>query len=387
METGTVNPVSYAQVLASQIGLSFGAIPETVIDEIRRKKTKSGVNEVLIPWYQKQKETATRTTDLTPDIEEMLKNMGGPRTLRDIQSLKSNIEQRINQINRWQRDIYNYSQACEQDRIKMDMLLGKPSNGMLDAVKEITKDNWYMFDSKGTKEFNETKSEELQRLFFVTPEVYLKWVNSDLNKTFHIPMGQFSVQLRMSDFAVYVKPLDPDRKSVGGYYHPHVGTGGDVCWGNGANAVSQALKDYNPAPIFATLRIILTTYNDESPYITAVSVAAQYSPEIMSQIPPRFEVYDENYTDNHTDNYRALMYTKDIPEHAKFQYPADGELDSSEIEEEYSIDDLSVVRVYVKVHDDGTRLDDDFYFKCFDSSTRAITWPKVNTNKILRWVY
>ena len=55
---------------------------------------------------------------------------------------------------------------------------------------------------------------------------------------------------------------------AGCHYHPHVGSSGGICWGN----ANESYKDYcltaNLEGIVDIVTLILTNYNDESPYVS-----------------------------------------------------------------------------------------------------------------------
>jgi hypothetical protein len=50
------------------------------------------------------------------------------------------------------------------------------------------------------------------------------------------------------------------------YFHPHIGTSGEICYGSASPVIAKELADFNILGAIKYVRSLLLTYNPESPY-------------------------------------------------------------------------------------------------------------------------
>jgi len=80
-----------------------------------------------------------------------------------------------------------------------------------------------------------------------------------------IDFGYLIVRYDLAEGSVRVLPYKGNKR-VRDYYHPHVGSGGDVCWGDGSNVAATALAGQHVKTLFDLLYSVLTHYNSGGPY-------------------------------------------------------------------------------------------------------------------------
>jgi hypothetical protein len=87
-------------------------------------------------------------------------------------------------------------------------------------------------------------------------------------------LGRFSLRFTLDVLSsaivdrisnVQAMALDPNVKQ--GHSHPHIDSGGRVCFGDAQNALAMAAVSLDIAAYFEILEAVLSTYNPESPYV------------------------------------------------------------------------------------------------------------------------
>jgi hypothetical protein len=83
-----------------------------------------------------------------------------------------------------------------------------------------------------------------------------------------VNFGQFEIILNFSSFLFKAKAIDPFydfRENV--YFHPHIDSGGNICFGEGLEAIDLAIEEHRLADIFNLIASILRTYNSSDCYM------------------------------------------------------------------------------------------------------------------------
>lgn len=101
--------------------------------------------------------------------------------------------------------------------------------------------------------------------FHTVGDCHQSLVNSAAGVDINVNFGRFKALVNVQESTVYVYPLERNLE-VSGYIHPHISAGSTVCWGNAADMVSKALPKLHLACVMEALSVILTHYNEESPY-------------------------------------------------------------------------------------------------------------------------
>lgn len=85
-------------------------------------------------------------------------------------------------------------------------------------------------------------------------------------------LGPFRIFLKFEHFShparadghLYVEATQPNRSQ--GHFHPHVGTGGQVCLGDGTHSIIQSLEDGRVLDYFIILKHLLNSYDSSGAY-------------------------------------------------------------------------------------------------------------------------
>lgn len=98
----------------------------------------------------------------------------------------------------------------------------------------------------------------------VSPTV-LRYADKVKNVDMSVDMGTFTILISISEN--YVRILKGEKNmDCNGYYHPHVSSSGIVCWGNAQSTIETALEAMDVYKIVNTCILLLSEYNNESPY-------------------------------------------------------------------------------------------------------------------------
>ena len=97
-------------------------------------------------------------------------------------------------------------------------------------------------------------------------DIILTQKNPAAGVDLRVNLGRVKAILNLQSMSLSV--LQHERNlNVRGYYHPHVNTGGGICWGTGAGVVTQKLPKGEVAEVLRLLSSVLTNYNDGNPYV------------------------------------------------------------------------------------------------------------------------
>ena len=110
----------------------------------------------------------------------------------------------------------------------------------------------------------------------------MAFYNPNAGINMNVDMGMYKVIYKPRRNTIRVSTFE-DNLNNDGFIHPHImGTNnGDICWGNAANTYSRSMTDQTPSKAFAALRILLQTYNDESPYRPIMEFALIRDPDLF----------------------------------------------------------------------------------------------------------
>lgn len=82
-----------------------------------------------------------------------------------------------------------------------------------------------------------------------------------------VDFGRFRIKIYLKTGGIVALPLENNIHYKFQYYHPHINENGGLCWGDAAGAVSEQFGMGNIAEILDLLQALLTTYNNDNPYM------------------------------------------------------------------------------------------------------------------------
>ena len=105
-------------------------------------------------------------------------------------------------------------------------------------------------------------------------DTILTYKNPSAGIDLRVNMGKFLVSIDLTTFSLKVIRYT-DNVYLNGYYHPHVNTGGGVCWGSAAITVTEKLPRGEIKDVLMLLASVLTNYNNDNPYVALNSFKAE----------------------------------------------------------------------------------------------------------------
>lgn len=256
------NPTLWLENLQSQLGVM---LPPDLIAKVNDCKSDDEVNAVYFPYVQ-QVQASNKLTDEERKKLREIHTIDNSREYKELQKLlsysKSELSRLYERVDGIVQDIH------DRNRRLRDMVIHSEYDVSIE-VDKILAGGFYSLAR------HKTYTCPNKLLWFTTKDITLTHKNPSAGIDFEVPMGNYYVSVDMETYDVRVKPCN-NNLNYSGYYHPHVNDGGRVCWGNAAEVMAQALSDMKPSVALTALQIILTTYNDESPYATLADFNDSY---------------------------------------------------------------------------------------------------------------
>lgn len=238
----------YAEQAALDLGVGKLTAEQWV--EVLNQPDKASINKILTSLHQ-----VTRV-DVTPHLA--LLNTVQLSTDRDakVRDLKQRIARIMNDIAGMNGRVQGFVRDAVTANKELELLESSAAHKRLlgDEIKDVLADGFYTF---------ERYDKDNKCVYLITEPIVLK------HKTQHVdlkvPMGQYQVGIETTTSAIWVNRYK-NNLNEGGCPHPHVDSGGDVCFGNMYDEIARLQIDQKYGRMLQILRGILTTYNPDSPY-------------------------------------------------------------------------------------------------------------------------
>ncbi len=270
--------------LQSQLGV---ILPPDLVTKVKNCKSNDEVNAIYFPYVQQ----AQASNKLTDEERKKLREIHTIDNSREYKHVNELLEHSKKELSRLHERVDGIVQDIhDRNRRLRDMVVHSEYDVSIE-VDKILAGGFYSLAR------HKTYTCPNKLLWFTTRDITLTHKNPSAGIDWEVPMGNYYVTVNMETYDVRVKPCNNNLK-YSEYYHPHVSEGGRVCWGNAAEVMAQALSDMKPSVALTALQIILTTYNDESPYATLADFNDSYEmdgedPTIANEDEDEDEYFDE----------------------------------------------------------------------------------------------
>lgn len=253
----------WIRILCSQTGTDKEQIPSEVLELLKAQRTKNDVNRLFFSW--REQFAKARQEEIT---DELKKKLAGVINIKDHKEYR----QATYTISLIERDITSYHNLITQKlrsitehRQIIQRLERQENMDLWPHIEEVLQDGWYVLDTENTlRALSGTDGDNEPSIYFITPEISISYFNREAGINKNVAMGSYKV--RWQPLQNKLEVLEHvGNISAAGYYHPHVRSG-DVCWGNAAETYVQAMRNLKPKDAMQALRVILQTYNADSPY-------------------------------------------------------------------------------------------------------------------------
>lgn len=271
------DPMPWLENLQSQLGVM---LPPDLVTKVNDCKNDDEVNAVYFPYVQ-QVQASNKLTDEERRKLREIHTIDNSREYKYLEELLDNSKRELNRL--YERIDSAVQDIHDRKRNLRNMVVHSEYDVSIE-VDKILEGGFYSLAR------NKTYTCPNKLLWFTTKDITLTHKNPSAGIDLEVPMGNYYVTVNMETYDVRVKPCN-NNLQYSGYYHPHVNESGRVCWGNAAEVMAQALEDMKPSVALTALQIILTTYNDESPYALLRDFEESY--EMNGEDPTKDEDYYE----------------------------------------------------------------------------------------------
>ncbi len=274
--------------LASNIGVNTKDIPPEVLDSILVCDSKNWVNRKFFAWYQAR--AAQTPQSFSPYETQLFKEIVGVKNSAAYTNAKRDLDSNLYRCTDYMKNAQQYLTMAADNRAKIMELEKKDGVDLTEEILKITSSGWYTFSSELTKAYNEANPTQ-KALVFLTSKVVAKFYNKKAGIELDVNLGTFEVMYKPTKNDLRVHQHE-DNLIVDRIYHPHVDSSGSVCWGNAQQTYVQSMQNLEPSKAFLALQVILTNYNDESPFRDLFDFAVIRDPKILEGRPEVFASYD-----------------------------------------------------------------------------------------------
>ena len=257
------NAVKYIDILAGQASINISSWPVLEIfhnpttEHIHTDKVK--LNKAFFQWL-KENPRSVSTSRITAKRKMALVALHDSFKHRRTERLKVTHQQRVIEA---QRYLNSYEiKMGEISLLQRDILSleGGTPDVFAEALSNVISDGWYQIYDINQEE-----------IILTTAEITLSHINHAHKINFQVPMGSFKVRYSLRYGRVYVlrheNNFGLDQRITGSMYHPHVDSGGNVCFGNIRDAAVEAQASMNIEAVFSMVRAVICQFNDDNPYL------------------------------------------------------------------------------------------------------------------------
>jgi len=339
-------PTLYARSMAAML-----AVPDSVLEEnaaaIEACASELEVNKIICKDIAAAKPEVTLEQEMLDLFSTLTKNVHSGK----IESLQNDISRNIDFANRMHRDALGAMRETARKREEISKLTGV-SMDLTPEIKKIVADGWFTLEPQKTRELNAASTTNNHGIYFSTQDVFLTHKKPTANIDITVPMGKYLIKYMPQDANLYVMEYK-DNVKVSSYIHPHVASDGSVCWGTGHDKTMLALANQQPSIAFNILRMVLTSYNDDSPYASLGEFWEAIDPRNRYHFNTTFKLYGERCVWLRTTYLPVDIDPKLIVETA---------VEGDRVGGQYILHSRKLVRVFRLLDDEGDRAPRSPYF-------------------------
>jgi len=224
-------------------------------DEYEIETDRNKINELFLSTINEIRAAARPSVDqatLKQEILESCAELGEVQLERRKERLRRELEEQRESVQRRQERLNNAIAAAYETKQKIECFSGQ--SNLTDEIEKISENQFWQFEKLVSR--GDSPVLYLQ----TTTECVVRHREDSLN------FGKFRAKISLGDPCITVLPFSNNLHYNFEYYHPHVSTGGQVCWGNASSTVNENLVDGKLSNVVQLLQSLLMHYNSESPY-------------------------------------------------------------------------------------------------------------------------
>ena len=254
----------YIGMLSGSMGFNPSRIPlEKFVAYVEGDVKPEAINPILFSVLNEpvaQEPVAVTNYMEQYKLDELLFRTNMAELLRQSEAGERNM---ADEMRRKYESYLNSASRCSTFRTRIKEYQEAIANGsdqaepLLDQVIDLEADGWWKFVNR-----------QAATIYFVTSRIVLREYNPAAGIDCTVDMGQYIAVVDIHNKSANVYPCfsTPVQFSSGASYHPHVSSGGTLCWGNGEDRFFDAMNAGKLKEAMTMLRALLTTYEPSNPY-------------------------------------------------------------------------------------------------------------------------
>lgn len=273
-KNANMTTLNYIETLAKTAGFNIAAWDIATIfkDPSNKKqsleliKDRAIINKI---FFEKMNEIKANPNQVGESISLLLKTnlekIAKQRREVSAKRIEQDIKNEQNYIDDYCRGLSDRIARVVKYRKEMAELNGTNADDkVISDLKDVLTGNFF--------EFLEAKDNTLT--FITKNDIYNTYVKPSANLNLNVNLGKFKVVLNMNNMELAVLPHQ-NNTMINGFYHPHVSERGRICWGNVSSRAASLLTKMDIKNTLLLLATLLTTYNEEAPYIALGTIKVE----------------------------------------------------------------------------------------------------------------
>lgn len=264
-----INAVNYIQFLSSTTGIDISEwdIREVFTGSKRQFYTdKKAINKAFFAEADRRKQdVGTMDLEFARIVDSQTKRISQSRLRRLKEQLDSHLQSASNLQSRLTESLRIISEKGREIRA----LDGREDGLMSGHIKNIIDSGRWKLGDDIEKVRSEASRDQIT--LYSTSDIVITEKNKLAGIDHTVNLGRFKVGI-FYDSGLYIEVMRwKDNFAVSNHIHPHIGTGGDPCWGQAGDEIRRLYLDFNLTEVFKILDSILFDYNDSNPYVPIYS--------------------------------------------------------------------------------------------------------------------
>ncbi len=225
---------------------------------------KTKINQIFFTQYDLEKDDYSKqVASVIESFEKTQKEFCHGLDQTHLAQLKRNAESYRNEISRYIKNVESYCRYL-RDSLLQEMAIKK---GEYSALKQVTR---ILIECPFFK-FKTVYNKQIQ--FETRAHVVLTEKNEAAGLDLSVDLGRFVASLDIGDSRIRILPGE-NNTIYNGYYHPHVGSDGTICFGDQLPAYTEALIKGDYVEAFHFVMRAITHFNPGNPFVSLAILKA-----------------------------------------------------------------------------------------------------------------
>lgn len=256
-----IDIVNYFDFLANMNAANVDDMPLPYREEAGQewKLTRQEATQLFFGHLEAKKEAIAANVKLPDNVTILhLERLVINRKSGYLSSLEDDLMSKKADASSTFRSAYEYLGQAKEIQDKIEIIRGGNPLVLVKQLKDgLPSTNWNFYNYVDSN----------QIISFVSrTDVILRHIDARSGMHYELNCGKFRLDVRLSDMRLWLKPHEHAVERQDGHHvHPHVDSGGTICFGNGQDAANTAIMGGDVLTILKLLDAMLPNYGG-NPY-------------------------------------------------------------------------------------------------------------------------